>query len=74
MWCRQEIELYSKGPEAKDDDDEVNGVGEKHEDVNISDGAVFWLDESSEEVKDGTVERHTPERERDSFMELYWTL
>lgn len=59
------IKSYSKGPEAEDDDDEVNGVGEEHEDINISDCAVFWLDESSEELKDRMVERHTPNTERE---------
>lgn len=56
-------QLYPEGPEAEDDDDEVNGVGEEHEDINVSHSTIFWLDESSEELKDRMVERHAPDRE-----------
>lgn len=51
---------YPKGPEAKDDDDEINGVSEEHKDVNIRDSIVLWLNESSEELTYRIIERHTP--------------
>lgn len=57
--------MYPKGPKTKDDDDEIDRVCEEHEDVDVSDGAVLWLDESFEELKNGTVERSTPEREQE---------
>lgn len=51
---------HPEGPEAEDDDDEVDGVGEEHEDVDVSDGAVLRLDQSSEELADGAVEGQAP--------------
>lgn len=62
MCCRS----YSEGPEAEDYDDEVNGVGEEHQDINVSDSAVFWLDEGSEELKDWAVESNAPTTKRET--------
>lgn len=59
------IKLYSEGPEAEDDDYEVDGVSEEHKDVNISDSTVLWLDKSSKKLKDWMVERPTPNSERE---------
>lgn len=54
------IKLYPEGPEAEDDDYEVDSVSEEHKNVNISDSTVLWLDKGSEKLKDWTVERPTP--------------
>lgn len=56
--------IYSEGPEAEDDYDEVHGVGEEHEDVHIGDSAVLWLNESVKEVADRLAQRPPPARER----------
>ena len=63
------IKLYSEGPEAEDDDYEVDGVSEEHKDVNISDSTVLWLDKSSKKLKDWMVERPTPNSERERERE-----
>lgn len=54
-------EFHPKGPEAEDNDDKVDGVGQEHEDVDISDGTVLWLDQSPEEVQYWSVEARPPE-------------
>lgn len=51
---------YSKGPEAEDDDDEVHGVGEEHQHVDVGDGAVLGLDQRPEEVEERPVESKAP--------------
>lgn len=56
--------LHPEGPEAEDDDDEVDGVSQEHEDVDVSDGAVLRLDQSPEEVQYWSVEGRPPEPQR----------
>lgn len=51
---------HAEGPEAEDYDDEVDGVGEEHQDIDVSDGAVFWLDEGSEELEHRAVKSDAP--------------
>lgn len=65
MFQRKVNNVYPEGPEAKDDDDEVDGVSQEHEDVDVCDGAVLRLYQSSEELTDRTADRHTSRRQRE---------
>lgn len=70
-FSEKETKVYSKGPEAKDDDDEVDGVGKEHENVDVCDGAVLWLDQSSEELTDWMVDRQTSGTERERCLQKH---
>lgn len=51
---------HAEGPEAEDYDDEVDGVGEEHQDVDVGDGAVLRLDQGSEELQHRPVQSDAP--------------
>lgn len=52
-WQRK---THAKSPESKNNDDEINRVGQKHEDVNVSHSAVFWVNEVIEELTNRNVD------------------
>lgn len=47
---------YPKGPESKDDDNEVYSVSQKHQHVYISHSTVVWMDEVIEELPNGDID------------------
>lgn len=47
---------YPESPEAKDNDDKVNGVCQEHEDIDISHCAVLRMDEVIEELTNREVD------------------
>lgn len=49
---------HTKGPESKHNDDEVDGVGQEHQNVHVCDSTVLWMDEVVEELPDGNVDLH----------------
>lgn len=51
---------YPEGGVSKDDDDEVDGVGQKHQHVDVSDCAVLWVDQVMEELLHGKVDLQEP--------------
>lgn len=51
---------YTEGPESKHDDDEVDGVGQEHQHVDVGDGAVLGMDQVVEELSHGKVDVHEP--------------
>ena len=54
MWWSQSPD-YPEGSEAKDNDDEVHGVHQKHKHIHVGDGAVVRVDEVVEELPDGHI-------------------
>lgn len=44
------VPTHPKGPKAKDDDDEVNDVGEEHESVDVSGSSVLGVKDPPEET------------------------
>lgn len=71
-WCRAtfpRVEVlvsgptYPEGPEAKDNDDKVHGVGQEHEHVHVGHSAVVGVDEVVEELPDGHVDLQSPGRQ-----------
>jgi hypothetical protein len=50
---------YPEGPEAKDNDDEVHGVCQKHKHIHVGDGALVRVDEVIE-LPDGHIELQGP--------------
>lgn len=51
---------HPKGPKAKDDDDEVNDIGEEHEGVDISGRSVLGVKNTPEETLDRLVDFVNP--------------
>lgn len=47
---------YPESPEAEDDDDEVHGICQEHEDVDIGHCAVLRMDEVKEELPNREVD------------------
>ena len=56
--CPQSLDTYAESPESEHDDDEVYGVGEEHEHVDVGHGTVLRVDQVVEELADGLVEIH----------------
>lgn len=54
------FETYTKRPEPEHNDDEVDGVGEEHQHVDVRHGAVLRMDQVEEELPDGKVDSHEP--------------
>ena len=54
---------YPKGPEAKDNDDKVDSVGQEHEHIHIGHGAVVGVDEVVEELSDGHIYLQSPAKQ-----------
>lgn len=54
---------YPEGPKAKDNDDEVNSVSQKHKHIYVSHGAVVWVDEVVEELSDGHIYLQSPAKQ-----------
>lgn len=52
---------HPKGPEAKDDDDEVDNVSQEHESINVSGCAVLGVQDVMEETSQGPVHALGPE-------------
>lgn len=55
---------YPKGPEAKDDDDKVNSVRQKHEHIHVGHSTVVWVDEVIEELSDRHIYLQSPAKQR----------
>jgi hypothetical protein len=49
-------QTYPKSPEAEDDDDKVNSVGQEHEHIHVCHSTVLWVDQVVEELTDGDVD------------------
>lgn len=64
--CTQSLKTYAKSPESKHDDDEVHGISEEHEHVDVSDSTVFRVDQVVEELADGQVEFHSSAENKDN--------
>lgn len=54
---------HPKGPEAKDDDDEVDDISQEHESIDISGCTVLGVQDVMEEASQGPVHALGPERE-----------
>lgn len=67
---------HPKGPESKDDDDEVDDVGEEHERVDVGGGPILGVEDAPEEDLGwmvNAVEAGGRERERQKADELSWS-
>lgn len=53
---------HPKGPEAKDDDDEVDDVSQEHESIDVGGCAVLGVQDVMEETSQGPVHTLGPER------------
>lgn len=54
------VKTYTKRPESKHNDDEVDRVGEEHHHVDVCDCAVLWMDQVMEELPHRKVDLHEP--------------
>ena len=54
------VKTYTKRPESKHNDDEVDCVGEEHHHIDVCDGAVLWMDQVMEELPHGKIDLHEP--------------
>lgn len=51
---------YPKSRKTEEDDDEVDGVGQEYEHIDICQSAVLWMDQVVEELTNGQVDLHGP--------------
>lgn len=63
-WFEADSQTYTKRPESKHDDDEVDCVSEEHQHVDVCDGAVVRVDQVIEKLSDGKVDLHEPVMKR----------
>lgn len=61
---------YPKSPEAEDNDDEVNGVCQEHEDVDVGHCAVLRMDEVVEELANREVDLSSSEKKTPKWIEM----
>lgn len=55
---------YPESPEAEDNDDEVNGVCQEHENVNVGHCAVLGMDEVIEELTNREVDLSSSDKNK----------
>lgn len=67
-----ELKTYTKGPESKHDDDEVDRVGEEHQHIDVRDRAVLWVNQVIEKLLHGQVDIQNPTESRISVINDGW--
>lgn len=55
---------YPKSPESKNDNDEVNGVSEKHQHVDVGHCAVLGVNQVVEKLTNGRVDLKSPGKKK----------
>lgn len=60
---------YSKGPESKHNDDEVNRVSKEHQHIDVRDGAVLRMDQIMEELPHREVDLHEATTKKRQYEE-----
>ena len=61
---KSKFNTYTKRPESKHDDDEVDGVSEEHQHIDVCHCAVLRMDQVIEELPHGQVDLHEPTKSR----------
>ena len=61
---KSKFNTYTKRPESKHDDDEVDGVSEEHQHIDVCHCAVLRMDQVIEELPHGQVDLHEPTKNR----------
>lgn len=57
---KSKFDSYTKRPESKYDDDEIDGVSEEHQHIHVCHCAVLWMDQVIEELPHGKIYLHEP--------------
>lgn len=62
------FKTYTKCPESKHDDDEVNRVSEEHQHIDVGDCAVLWMNQVIEKLPHGKIDTQNPTGSRISVI------